>query len=59
MTDKKIQIEGASPMAKGQQQQGGGGEGGQQQRTSYASIFKERDTFWVMVHGIGHAKKKS
>jgi hypothetical protein len=52
MTDKKIQIEGAAAA-------GGGGEGGQQQRTSYASIFKERGTFWVMVHGIGHAKKKS
>jgi hypothetical protein len=41
-------------MAMGQQQRGGGGE---QQQTSYASLFKEKDTFWMMVHGIRHAKK--
>ncbi len=45
MTDRKIQIEGTSPMANGQQQQRGGGEGGQQQQNSDASLFKEKDKF--------------
>jgi hypothetical protein len=59
MTNKNIQIEGASPVAKGQQQRGGYWEGSSNEPVMQVYVFKERDTFWVMVHGIGHAKKKS
>jgi hypothetical protein len=55
LTDRKIQIEGAFPMANGQQQRGGGE--GSSNKPVMQVYLRKKTHFWVMVHGISHAKK--